>query len=66
MIISRIHALAAIRRGDAAEMGITDYDGQPMVIVDRYDHQRVDHYHPTDDDLDRLGSTGERSSNPMA
>ena len=62
MIISRSQALAAIARGDAAESGVTDYDGA-LVAVDRYDHQRVDHYRPTDADLERLGAV--LGTNPM-
>ena len=63
MIISRSQALAAIARGDAAEFSVTDHDGAPMVVVDRYDHQRVDHYRATDADLERLGAV--LGTNPM-
>ena len=42
---------------------MTDHDGAPMVAVDRYDHQRVDHYRPTDADLEHLGAV--LGDNPM-
>jgi hypothetical protein len=62
MIIPRKHAMKAIESGNAKEVGIctSEYagapDGRKYVIVDRYDHQRVDHYPATDKDLDRLES----------
>ena len=57
MRIPRKHAMAALKRGDAFEAGLT-YTGEAhpraYVILDRYDHQRVDHYPATEDDVDRL------------
>ena len=58
MIISRDYAHKLIRTDKATESGLVhhghDSSGMYMVIVDRYDVQRTDHYDAQPADIDRL------------